>query len=380
MHLFNLLLYWISRLVPKDENIWIFGAWFGTKYSDNSRFLYEYIINNHREIRAIWITQDDDIIKELDEKGYEVYRVYSLKSILLGLRAKCSIFVQSNSSDCMFFLNNKNTKLIQLWHGIPLKKIGFDNNLIDHNDIKIKKRTSIFPFLEEEYDLIISSSIEDQGKFITAFRNSNVYITGYPRNDKLLDKKMSKIFTITYLPTFRDSIGDKIDLFSRYNFDLEKWNNYLFENRIILNIKLHPVNKLKDEVLLRFKECKNIHFLDEVDVAEVLPITNILITDYSSVYFDYLLTDNPIIFTPFDYEKYITKDRELYYNYNEVTPGPKCKDWGEVLDWISKFRENPELFKDRREKIKNRFHQFDDGNNCKRVYEKIIKTRIKNAK
>lgn len=71
-----------------------------------------------------------------------------------------------------------------------------------------------------------------------------------------------------------------------------------------------------------------------------------------------------IIFVLFDYEKYISQDRELYYDYDEATPGPKCKNWNEVLEWIIKFKENPELYVTERAAMKNRFHKYQDGKAC----------------
>lgn len=371
VYVINIPLYYISYFFPKNKNVWIFGAWFGDKYSDNSRYLFEHINKNHPDIRAIWITDNLDVIDRLNKERYEVYKKYSIKSILLGLKAKYSVFVQSNSVDCMPFLNNNKTFNIQLWHGSPLKKIGFDDNLLEHNKGRILK-IYLFPFLIEKYDLIISSSKEDKDKFQTAFNNNKIKILGYPRNDLLINKKNSMQFIVTYLPTFRDSIGDKIDLFTHYNFDIGKWNKELINSNIILNIKMHPVNKPKDEILERFKDCKNINFLEEIDVARILPNTNILITDYSSVYFDYLLTNRPIIFAPYDYKEYITKDRELYYEYNQVTPGPKCKNWDEVLDWIVMFKDDSTLYVKEREEVKNRFHKYQDGKSCERVYQNII--------
>jgi CDP-glycerol glycerophosphotransferase len=371
----NSILYWLANIIPKNKNIWIFGAWFGNKYSDNSRYLFEYINHNHPEIRAIWLTDNLDIISELKNKNYEVYKRYSIKSILLGLRAKYSIFVQTNLADCMAFLNNKYTSNIQLWHGIPLKKIGTDDSLSVTTYKRSNLKEIVFPFLKIKYSLIISASTEDQTNFSSSFKGQYnlISITGYPRNDLLFRGKVSNDFIITYLPTFRDSIGDKIDLFSDYNFNVKAWNKKLLDLKIILNIKLHPVNKPKDEILVKFKDCQNINFLEEVDVAEVLPNTDILITDYSSVYFDFLLTDSPIIFAPFDYEKYITKDRELYYNYDEVTPGPKCKDWNDVLAWIEKFKNDPMLFLQERNMMKDKFHKYQDENNSERVYLEIKK-------
>jgi len=379
--LLNLPLYWIAKLVPKDENIWIFGSWLGEKYADNSKYLFEYINKKHPEIRAIWITKDVSIINKLKKEGYEVYKAYSIKSIMISLKAKCSIFVQSNKYDNLLFLNNSKVKKIQLWHGAPLKKIGFDDKIFTKNSLPkllYKLKHFLFPFLNEQYDLVVAISEEDRKNFRTAFKVKKISITGYPRNDALFKfkYKKNKGYTVIYLPTFRGNIGDKIDLFSDFNFDIEKWNEILCQNNIVLNIKMHPVNKPKDELIEKYKSLNSISFMEEVDVAEILPNTDILITDYSSVFFDFLLTNRPIIFAPFDYEKYITKDRELYYDYDEVTPGPKCKNWDEVLEWIVKFKENPELYKEEREVIKNRFHKYQDGKNCERVYKEIIKINV----
>jgi CDP-glycerol glycerophosphotransferase (TagB/SpsB family) len=374
LYLLNIPLYWVSKLLPKNKNIWVFGAWFGNKYADNSKYLFEYINEFQPQIRAIWLTNSDEVVDKLKLKDYEVYKRYSLKAINVGLRAKYSIFVHSNSADGMMFLNN-NAKLIQLWHGIPLKKIGNDDLLIFNPKFSSNIKQVLFPFANEYYDCIISSSEEDKSKFTTAFNSKNIVIAGYPRNDVLFNCKYSdnSNVTITYLPTFRDNLGDQIDLFTDFGFIVEKWNTTLKRLNIILNIKMHPVNKPKDDLLKEYIKYECINFLNEVDVAELLLDTDILITDYSSVYFDFLLTNKPIIFAPFDFDKYIKKDRELYYDYNEVTPGPKCKNWDEVLEWVVMFKENQEIFKNEREVVKNRFHKFQDGRSCERVYNEIIK-------
>jgi CDP-glycerol glycerophosphotransferase len=371
----NTVLYWISGVFPKNKNIWIFGAWFGGKYSDNSRYLFEYINKNHSEIRAVWVTDSLDVINELNAKNYEVYKRYSVQSILIGLRAKYSIFVQANIADCMAFLNNKNTFNIQLWHGMPLKKIGFDDSISIVKYRKSNLKELIFPFLRIKYSLIISSSMEDKVNFSTAFMGQykSISITGYPRNDALFNIKKTDNFIITYLPTFRDSAHNSVDLFSPYNFDIELWEQKFLDLNVTLNIKMHPVNKPKSILLSTFKDCKRIRFIDEMDAVEILSNTDILITDYSSVYFDYLLLDKPIIFSPFDYEKYVTKDREFYYNYHEVTPGPKCRDWTEVLEWIERFKKDSMLYSEKRKKVRGKFHKYQDARSCERVYGEIIK-------
>ncbi|MBC8485993.1 MAG: CDP-glycerol glycerophosphotransferase family protein, partial [Bacteroidetes bacterium] len=121
IYILNIPLYWISCCIPKNKNVWIFGAWFGEKYADNSKYLFEYVNRDHSHVRAVWLSKNKKTVESIRSKGYEVYYTYDIRSILLALKARFSIFVQSNMSDNLMFLNNKNTKLIQLWHGSPLK-------------------------------------------------------------------------------------------------------------------------------------------------------------------------------------------------------------------------------------------------------------------
>ncbi|MBD3808354.1 MAG: CDP-glycerol glycerophosphotransferase family protein, partial [Epsilonproteobacteria bacterium] len=120
LYLLNLPLYWISRLVPKDENIWIFGAWFGEKYADNSKYLFEYMSKNHPEIRAIWLTTNKSTLDLIKSKGYESYSTYSLKGYYFSARANFS-FVSTAFNDVNIFIPSK--CIINLWHGNPLKKV-----------------------------------------------------------------------------------------------------------------------------------------------------------------------------------------------------------------------------------------------------------------
>ncbi|MBL4866101.1 MAG: CDP-glycerol glycerophosphotransferase family protein [Pseudomonadales bacterium] len=374
MYFFFLPPYLISKLVPKDENVWMFGSWFGEKYADNSRFLFEYVNNEQPRIRAIWISRDRDIIRNLRTLGYEAYYLYSPKAILLSMRCMFSVFVQSNKDDVLMHLNNGKTKLIQLWHGIPLKKIGYDDQLAGHhNNEEMGVKKLLFPYAFERHDLVISCGVEDQSNFVSAFRNNNVSITGYPRNDILFRVDTDKIRTksIVYLPTYREGVGHNVDMFSNFSFDLVEWQKYLSAEGVVLYIKMHPVNVPPDKVVKLLSQSRHIVFLGDVDVGELLTEADLLITDYSSVYFDYLLTGKPIIFAPFDYSNYLQNERDLYYQYEDLTPGPKCKDWCEVLKWTNKFKKDASIYSLERTRIKNRFHEFQDGFSSERVFRQM---------
>ena len=106
------------------------------------------------------------------------------------------------------------------------------------------------------------------------------------------------------------------------------------------------------------------------DTQVLLYYTNILITDYSGIYFDFLLLKRPIIFYDYDFEEY-NRVRGFLFDYYEHTPGPKVKTQEELLKAIERYLENPSLDKEKRELLKNKFHKYTDGKASERVYNKI---------
>ena len=179
--------------------------------------------------------------------------------------------------------------------------------------------------------------------------------------------------TILYVPTFRGQEKSHFDLFERYDFDFQAVDSFLKEQNIQFYIKLHPYNIPSKKLLKYIERTQNMVFYDGPDIYDCLSSFDILITDYSSIYFDFLLLDRPIIFTSFDLKHYLKNDREFYYSYNDVTPGPKAMDWGEALDCIRTYIENPMLYRDARRAMLKRFHSFRDSEASKRVFNEITK-------
>ena len=383
------IIYLISYLVPKDKNLWVFGAWFGDKYSDNSKYFFEYMNRAHPEIKAVWLTNNDKALRLVKNKGFEVLRTYSLKGTWCSMRATVGI-LSTWVNDINRYTISK-TRLIQLWHGSPLKKIGYDDKISIEKELLIKRVvTRLLPFLKKglEINMIMAASSKVQGILSGAFRvsESNVKITGYPRNDvffmentenfpikqKLL--KLKNCFKIgIYLPTHRQK--GNIDIASMFLDTIDDVNSRLKKINVILLVKYHyyHLRSLKD----RLASYSNIIFLSDDDINQdiypVLPLVDFLITDYSSVYFDYLLTDKPIIFAPFDMRQYVKDDRELYFDYDEVTPGAKATNWDELIYFIDRAIKYPDEYKPQRDKIRRIFNQYDDGNSSQRVFDEVIK-------
>lgn len=393
-YLFLLPIYWISCIIPKNKDLWVLGAWFGHKFADNSKYLFLYIKREHPEIRAVWLAREANVVNDLRGMGYEAYMAYSLKGSLISVRAGC-IIISTSFNDVNRYIIGGAKKII-LWHGTPLKKIVYDDEI----SLRWRKRQKnliidillkLSPYPVADCDICISPSEEVSLKFASAFAKpkESIRLTGYPRNDAFFNVPWQadkdafysmKIrqttrcqYLITYLPTHREAgLKDTEYLFSSYGFNADDLDRLLQRHNAAFVIKTHYYNQFDNAISEMSQRIFRPSDSQLPDIYPLLTATDILITDYSSVYFDYLLLGRPIIFAPFDLEDYVKRDRELYYDYDTVTPGPKAKNWPEVLDLIEKILIEDE-WKERREKICRRFNEFRDGKSSSRVFEEIRK-------
>jgi CDP-glycerol glycerophosphotransferase (TagB/SpsB family) len=330
-------------------------------------------------------------------RNFESYPIYSIQGFYYSLIAK--YFIVSNSVLCdLNYIPSVGGIRINLWHGIPIKKIGEDADNMglsgSVNTSNIMKRIyarifqKSFHYVHKSTNYFIACSDEHQAKMCSAYSKTknSVPITGYPRNDALftsvslwekdnmfwnsLKSKINFKHLFFYLPTFRDSKKDGLDLFTQYGFNGEDVHKTLEKLDAVMIIKGHLVGELTG---LNEHLSPRIIFVSNSQIPDVYPFlnkTDVLLTDLSSVYLDFLLLDKPVVFTPFDLDEYITHDRQLYYDYDEVTPGPKAKNWPEAFNLIEQVIKNDE-WKSQRELVRNRFHQYQDGNSSERVYQMI---------
>ena len=387
LEILNIPIWLLSLLVPKDDRIWIFGAWMGEKYSDNPKWLYEYVNTNVSEVRAVWLSKNRAVIEELRQRGLEAYHMYSFKGYWFSARAKVGIVCVGTKEMNRFV---KPPVLINTWHGTPIKKVGkevltfragsektltrgFTNSLrrcwyklIPYSDLTSE---------EKRYSLYTAGSKIEADLLRKSFGNISVKITGQPRNDVLCGSfdistvRKSDKKQVLYLPPHRFEGKERI--VSRIVNGIEKVDSALSEVNAEMIIKLHFYHGYEIEDLVdAIKGLSSIKVLyddETLDIYPLLRMTDILITDYSSVYVDYLLTGRPIIFFPFDLEEYMSKERTFNFEYMSITPGPKCSDWESVALWIKRFCEDPSLYLEERVRLKSLFHAFDDGRNCERV-------------
>lgn len=188
------------------------------------------------------------------------------------------------------------------------------------------------------------------------------------------------------MPTFRSTAYGRNDgkqiwgynIFGMKQFNDAKFDKFLEENNIILILKIHPNEEFK--IIKKLNNTKNIMLLrgdmlekNEIDLYEILNAADLLITDYSSVYFDYLLLDRPIIFTPIDFKEYSETRGFILEPYEKWTPGAKVLTQETLEREIIKSLKDNSYYKLERENIRNIIHRYIDGESSKRIWDIIDK-------
>ncbi len=397
--LFLLPIYWLSFIFPRNKNIWLFGSTFGRRFADNPRYLYLYMnqfkdevaeTNSGNVIRAIWISRNRDIVKHLNEQGYEGYYYHSLKGIWFCLRGKVYIF-DNYSKDISFWLS-AGAKKINLWHGTGNKRINYDNRFDKVRHPKnLWEKFKYFPrrLSDEKPSHYILATSDKMGRiFSSAFKvdMSHIIVDGYPRNDVLLtDCGIDKLCThaetevtediirkkeqgnkiIIYMPTFRDSEEKFFDA-----MDMKVFNEFLRDNDYMFYTKLHPKSKLQSK-FMEIK-CSNIYNIaSDVDTYTILGIADMLVTDYSSVHTDFALLNKPTVIFLYDLEEYSANTRDCYFDYDEYMPELKCYSMEELMTDINKAFSYDGV-QDKRKRLVDTMWKYKDSKSCMRITEKII--------
>lgn len=362
------ILYVLSFLFPRSKKIWLFDEWEGKRCADNARYLYLYVHEHQPSIVGIWITHDPAIVTELRSRGLRAYHAYSMGGLWYTLRAK--VVVYESTVSAFFWLTGGMLK-INLWHGLPIKKIVYDSvGTKKHNWVYtatgVRRLYHMFFHPEKVAlgDYVLAQSPAWHAFFSSAFRvdPSHVIIENQPRNEvftattvftfKSEDAVIERIAelrktkkVITYLPTFRDGSNTPL---AGSHLVFDELDKFLEKHSMHMYIKMHH-----EGVPDAADRYANIEFLP-ADFSAMLMLrnTDILITDYSSVFFEFLLTDRPIIFFAFDLDAYVGKLRELYFDYDAITPGPKAKTVKELYKELEAIGAGRDAYTEEREKIR----------------------------
>ncbi len=383
------ILYFLIYFIPRNKTKWVFGSGVGVSFSDNAKYQFLYC-SEQLDITSYWITRNKELVRKLRSHGLRAYYKYSIKGIWISISSK--VYVYDSRTESINHWTSAGSYKVNLWHGSPLKNIDRDIT-VKHNAFYIGNHTRGFKrylvrmVMPEWFvvpDLMISTSEKVKHYFSSAFGCNCIEVTGYPRNDivvtpnlqlKYLDfeKKIKDSLenkkVILYTPTFRDTDRFKRETPIIWN----RLNDMLRDHKAIFLIKFHR----HDYSTIMNKNFSNIQVLDsETDVYPIFEKTDLLITDYSSIFFDFLLTNKPILFYPYDKDNYIQNDRSMYDDYDSVTPGNKALSFEDLYNKLNNFlSEKGGFMTANYDQIKLMYNQYNDDKSCERVFH-IIKKNI----
>lgn len=372
----------LASIAPRNNRLWLFGSWQGRAFSDNSKYLYLAVLAGEADVQACWLAKDKQLYHDMQAQGLAVVYAYSVAGIVAQLRAGLVFYSHRVESEFVAPLIGRSVKRIQLWHGLPMKQIGFDDTLHPQGRRKAQIRGRLFPFLSEKVDLVSACSEYDQEIFRRAFlvAPDDVIVAGYPRNDKFfkpLDRPTPRLlerrrYRVLYLPTFRGAVGSEFTLLESSAFDYEKYAAELAAINASLDIKLHPVQRPSAQLAAACMQCSELSLLESGgDVYSVLDDYDLVIIDYSSLYFDLLLLGIPFIMAPIDLQSYMQGERQLYMPYSEFAVHPPCENWEAVFKQIKTLAESDGVTSERAERLCQRFHHYRDAGAATRIIDAV---------
>jgi len=337
---FGLLFSFLDFFIPKIENMAIFAGQRGLRYFDNSRYLYEYYRDNVADTKVYWLSLSKE--NHLGKDARHIY-AYSWQGLWIALRSKTA-FASYGCADFGMLRFSKSKVFVQLWHGAPLKTIFLGQREL-HLSVRLKNiyELSRFSFF------VVSSAVERLAvSQQTGLPLDRVKILGYPRNDilKTPDKhtienverlRLGYSKVILFAPTFRESGESPFSSIS-----VATWEgicSYLKRNNFLLIVRSHATEflfKMNDAANSVTSGYANITFAaNDVypDVQELMLASDVLISDYSGIIFDYLLLERPIIRFIYD-EPVYEAERGLLYLADDLTIGTTVRSESELLQAI----------------------------------------------
>lgn len=376
----------IGEKAKRDYSMWVFGEWFGKRCCDNSMYLANYLCTTREELKLYWIAKEEADLSRLNP-NIRIVLMDSEEAVSLLLQA--GVFIVNQG---VVDLTNKynyyivGSIFVNLWHGVAWKKIALDTlNLV---------QKFYYRYMEQMYNVTYYLAQSDHQAKINcrafAINNQKNLHAGSPRNSVFYNSEnkcnaydlLSEVLyenykltfdnnelkIITYMPTFRDNKNNT------FSFDLIRNNvklqNILKKFNAIIIQKAHFVNSERGE---KIEDNQNyrIFNLNDFPAQELLLCSDILVTDYSSCFIDFLLKDCPIIHYIYDYEYYEKKDRGLYCDKEDILCGIECMDADSLIDAIERSLNNPNEFRNLREIRRTQLLNYETDNSCEVIYSAI---------
>lgn len=375
----------VCNCIPIDDKLVVFLSFHGKGYSDNPKAIFECMKEDDRfrDFKFIWFInkqkKDKIIIEGAKVVGY-------LSPLYFYYLAKAKFWV-FNCKMPKYIVKKQNQVYLQTWHGTPLKRLGHDikvdaNTTFYRSGLSYEQMCNSYDIDVARYNYMISPN-----KFCTEIFQSSFGInrerlieTGYPRNDfitnaneedvKRIKERLGIPFdkkVLLYAPTWRDNSYVAAGYTFELKADFHKWKETLGDEYVVV-FKPHYliINKYKDDESLK-------GFLYSIDASaeinELYVISDMLITDYSSVFFDYAVLNRPMYFYMYDFDDYRDQLRGFYLDVYSELPGKIYEQEEIMLDAIVKNDYDFDYLK----VFNERFSHAQTGDCAKKVVDILAK-------
>ena len=377
----------IARSVDIDEKSVMFETFMGRQYGCNPKAIYEYMIGNPEfdDYKFVWVINDR-------EKAAYIPQLKRASIVIRGTReyykaVASTKYLITNSNLDNGIIKRDGQIFLQTWHGTPLKRLRCDivaeqdNVMNSLREIRSKNDADVV-----RYDYFISPSAFSTEKFISAFnlkaldREGIIIETGYPRNDLLANYTEEDVRNvrealalpegkkvILYAPTFRDNQHDGSGYTYDTHIDFDRLQKEFSDEYVIL-FRAHYF------VANQFDFSRYEGFIYDVssldDITPLYLVSDLLITDYSSVFFDYANLGRPELFYMYDLEQYENDIRGFYFSVDTL-PGPILKTEDELVEAIKNVNSIAEEYKEKYQVFHDTYNYLDDGHAAERVVNEI---------
>lgn len=363
------------------RNIVIFESFKGDSYSDSPRAVYEYMKQNKPEYKLIWNINRTQ--KDYFDKHHIPYVVRDgYRGILTKVRAK---YWFTNSQMEKNWKKPHGMKLIQTSKGTPLKKVGADvmTDFIPGQTITKYQQGQVYD--ARKWDYLVTGNEYGTKILQNAYRKETRQMikSGLPKNDRLLNIDEKKKIQIThdlnisqkckvvlYAPTWRDDEVLNVDKYmASLRLNIDQVIKALPKDTLLL-VRFHSIVAANRPDISQYGQ-NVIDVTDYADVTDILAITNILITDYSSLIFDFMNLKRPIILFADDVERYAQQTRGMYIDYYKDLPGFFASTTDEVVGYLVELLKTPKL-PDNFMKLYKKYCSWENGSSTRELLEFVF--------
>jgi len=379
----NYVSFIITTLIPVRKNLVLFTGTSISTYNESARYLYEYLLKNEN-ISVVWITNSKIVCDYLDNLGYPVVKHKSFNGLWHYIRSGVIVFTGTSYPNLFKFVG-KSTIKICLYHGMGPRSTNSVDGIMSRDPLDVLRKYHKFDYFN--FTSKYTNTVVGRLQFLLP-ENKRV-IFGLPRCDHLFSKdkveesrinknqlrKLNYVIDestkcILYSPTWRSDVNSISFPLSEINdFNVYTFDQWLKENNILFLISVHPhMENLED-----FSDCTNIQYINHnplIDINQLLPEMDLLITDYSSIATDYMLMDRPVIYVMPDYDYYLY-DFGLLEDMRDNLPGLESKNMSDLQDHIVRSLKDPHKMQSERKKYLKKYYDVDNSNSCEKISDFI---------